>query len=147
MPIGPPAMMETPPTVAAFSSRMTLAPLCCAARAAETPVPPAPTTTTSASRFTVSAEAEEVLSAAAMESGSPPASVIALETASLMASEVTVAPVTPSTFTLFAATIAAGTSVRAAPATSLVSCWSVTTTFVIFPPSIVVSTVMSAFLP
>ena len=68
-------------------------------------------------------------------------------TASIIAVEVTVAPVTVSTEILLFSTIAAGTCSKAASATPSVSCWSVTSTFVMTPFSNVVLTVRSAFLP
>jgi hypothetical protein len=54
MPMGPPAMMDTPPMFAAFSTRMVFAPFCWDARAAAIPDAPAPTTTVSQLSLTVS---------------------------------------------------------------------------------------------
>ena len=81
------------------------------------------------------------------DSGSPPAVLIAFLTASLIASEVIVAPVTPSTLGLFCSTIFFGNSVIAVPAISGVSLLSLTSTFVIFPEEIVVLTVTFPLRP
>src|SRR5699024_2998543 len=93
---GPPALTVFPPKAAVFSTRITSAPLSAAETAAASPAPPPPITTTSVSILTASSSVPEVetfLSASA----SPPASSTALETASIIALEVIVAPLIVST--------------------------------------------------
>ena len=149
----------SPPTSPVFSTMITDLPCCPAAIAAARPAPPPPTTTTSALAFDGALAGFCFLLQSA---GFAPACVKQSDTAAIIAREVIVAPVTISTLVLWFSTIRCGITstgerppaVTMFPSMSFkrvpmpgVSASFVTSTRVIFLPSIVTLTSTSPFIP